>query len=67
MSEDVGLENDGVGNKGTHYYLNKNYKLVTIRKGQTQRRWNKVEAIYASGFVVYKSYVDEDGNVVFLV
>ena len=23
MSEDVGLENDGVGNKGTHYYLNR--------------------------------------------
>ena len=67
MSENIGLENEGVGYKGTHYYLNKDYKLVTIKKGQTQRRWNKVEVIYASGFTVYKGCVDEDNNVVFLI
>ena len=67
MYENIGLENEGIGYKGTHYYLNKDYKLVTIKKGQTQRRWNKVEVIYASGFTVYKCYVDEVNNVVFLV
>lgn len=32
MSENIGLENEGIGYKGTHYYLNKDYKLVTIKK-----------------------------------
>lgn len=67
MSENIGLENEGIGYKGTHYHLNKDYKLVTIKKDRTQRRWHKVEVIYASGFTVYKGYVDKDKNAMFLV
>lgn len=61
-------DDNGVGNRGTKYKLNKNYTLENYGKNRIFRKWNKVEVVYSSHIIASeeeKILVDEDRNIIF--
>lgn len=61
------VKKDG-GRRGTYYEINKNYSLVSTRRNQTERRWNRIQVLYASNFTLLEEgefVFDEDNNPIF--
>lgn len=51
LNEDFNFDtNDGSGQRGTAYEINKNYKLIENHKGHFSRLYQKIPILYASEF-----------------
>ena len=48
--------------------FSKNYSLVSTRRNQTERRWNRIQVLYASNFTLLEEgefVFDKDNNPIF--